>query len=219
MTVGGASTSMPIVAPGCLLVEPPSVPAGLARSPSLIFGLLGGGEPDRVENVMREDDSDDEPDHILGDSDEDTSRNPPARQGPSSSGSHQHPPHFSTLNLEAVAQQPDIDPTFEESDHLKYHGICKEFENGCTWMVRITLRQRKGNWEVRRYNGTHTYLATLILSDHRQLNHHVICARIFPLVRADVAVTIKVLQEATEATYGFKPSYRKVWMEKQKAVA
>ncbi|XP_016168302.1 uncharacterized protein LOC107610819 [Arachis ipaensis] len=29
---------------------------------------------------------------------------------------------------------------------------------------------------------------------------------------------IKVLQEATEATYGFRPSYRKVWMIKQKAV-
>ncbi|XP_015935957.1 uncharacterized protein LOC127744126 [Arachis duranensis] len=30
---------------------------------------------------------------------------------------------------------------------------------------------------------------------------------------------IKVLQEATEATYGYRPSYRKVWMAKQKAVA
>ncbi|XP_072064312.1 uncharacterized protein [Arachis hypogaea] len=58
-----------------------------------------------------------------------------------------------------------------------------------------------------------------IFSDHRQLDHHVICAKIYPLVRADAAVTIKVLQEATEATYGFRPSYRKVWMAKGKAVA
>ncbi|XP_057760659.1 uncharacterized protein LOC130981038 [Arachis stenosperma] len=73
-----------------------------------------------------------------------------------------------------------------ESDHLKYVGRCKEFGNGCTWMIRVALRQRKRNWEVR---------------------------------RADAAVTIKVLQEATESTYRFKPSYRKVWKIKQKAVA
>ncbi|XP_025664667.1 uncharacterized protein [Arachis hypogaea] len=36
---------------------------------------------------------------------------------------------------------------------------------------------------------------------------------------ADAAVMIKVLQEATESTYGFRPSYRKVWKAKQKAIA
>ncbi|XP_052116603.1 uncharacterized protein LOC127746677 [Arachis duranensis] len=39
------------------------------------------------------------------------------------------------------------------------------------------------------------------------------------MVRADTAVTIKVLQEATKANYRFRPSYRKVWMAKQKAIA
>ncbi|XP_025674498.1 uncharacterized protein [Arachis hypogaea] len=106
-----------------------------------------------------------------------------------------------------------------ESDHLKFHRGCKEFGNDCTWLIRITLRQPKGTYEVRRYNRPNTCLATSISNDHRQLDHHVICARIFPLVKADAAVTIKVLQEATETTHGFKPSYRKVWMEKQKAVA
>ncbi|XP_016171087.1 uncharacterized protein LOC107613548 [Arachis ipaensis] len=97
-----------------------------------------------------------------------------------------------------------------ESDHLKYHGRCKEFGKGCTWLIRISLRARKGTWEVRRYNGPHTCLATSISSDHRQLDYHVICARIFLLVRVDAAVTIKVLQQATEADYGFRLSYRKV---------
>ncbi|XP_016200458.1 uncharacterized protein LOC107641481 [Arachis ipaensis] len=259
---GGASTSMPVVAPGCLLPAPPPVLAPADRSPGLITGLVGGGEPDHVEDAMRDYDSDDEPDHISGDSEKETPVPPPAPQGPSSSGSHQQSPHFSTLNLEAMSQQPDDAHTFGyqglhegnasgefqigqsfqtkeedvmsvkdysirhgvqyrviESDHLKYVGRCKEYGNGCTWMIRVALRQRKGNWEVRRYNGAHTCLATSILSDHRQLDYHVICARIYPLVRADAAVTIKVLQEATELTYGFRPSYRKVWKAKQKAVA
>ncbi|XP_025607228.1 uncharacterized protein [Arachis hypogaea] len=106
-----------------------------------------------------------------------------------------------------------------ELDHLKYHGKCKEFDKGCSWLIRISLRARKGTWEVRRYNGSCTCLATYISSDHRQLDYHVICARIYSLVRADVAVTIKVLQKATKANYGFRPSYKKVWMAKQKAIA
>ncbi|XP_016168777.1 uncharacterized protein LOC107611355 [Arachis ipaensis] len=233
-TVGGASTSMPVVAPGCLLAAPSLVLAPAARSLGFITGLVGGGEPDQVEDAIREDDSDDEPDHISGDSKEETPVAPPVPQGPSSSGSHQQLPHFSTLNLEAVSQQPDDAHTFGyqglhedntsrefqigqsfhtkeeavmsvkdysirrgvqyrvmESDHLKYVGRHKEFGNGCTWMICVALRQRKGNWEVRRYNGAHTCLATSISSDHRQLDYYVICVRIYLLVRADAAVTIK----------------------------
>ncbi|XP_025662060.1 uncharacterized protein [Arachis hypogaea] len=195
---------------------------------------------------MRDDDSDQELVDIIGDSDDGTGANPHTQHGPSSSGTQQYPPHFSTLNLEALGQQADGGTTIEgsstefqtgqsfhnkdeavlsvkdysirrgveyrvlESDHLKYHGKCKEFGKGCSWLIRISLHARKGTWEVRRYNGPHTCLATSIFSDHRKLDYHVICARIYPLVRTDAAVTVKVLQEATEADYGFKPSYRKV---------
>ncbi|XP_057755870.1 uncharacterized protein LOC130975053 [Arachis stenosperma] len=104
-----------------------------------------------------------------------------------------------------------------ESDHLKYHGKYKG--KGCSWLIRILLRARKGTWKVRRYNGPHTCLATFIFSDHRQLDYYVIYARIYSLVRADAAVTVKVLQQATKIDYRFRPSYRMVWMAKQKAVA
>nr|XP_025673285.1 uncharacterized protein LOC112772527 [Arachis hypogaea] len=228
----------------------------VGTSGGLIHDAQGFGEPDQVENAMCDDDSDHEPVDIVGDSDDDTGANPHTEHGHSSSGTQQYPPHFSTLNLEALGQQADGGPTvggsstefqigqsFQnkdevvlsvkdyiicrgvqyrliESDHLKYHGKCKEFGKVCTWLIRVALRARKGTWEVRRYNGPHTCLATSIFSDHRQLDYHVICARILPLVRAEAAVTIKVLQQAIEADYDFRPSYRKVcWMAKQKAVA
>ncbi|XP_057763569.1 uncharacterized protein LOC130984368 [Arachis stenosperma] len=221
----------------------------------LLSDMQGFGEPDRVENAMCDDDSDQEPVDIIGDSDDDTGANPHAQHGPSSFDTQQYSPHFSTLNLEALGPQADGGPTvggssteFQigqslqnkdeavlsvkdynirrgveyrviESDHLKYHEKCKKFSKGCTWLIHVALHARKGTWEVRRYNGSHTCLATSISSDHRQLDYHVICARILPLVRADAAVIVKVLQQATEADYGFRPSYRKVWMMKQKAVA
>ncbi|XP_016164286.1 uncharacterized protein LOC107606781 [Arachis ipaensis] len=274
----GASSSMPAVRPVLPPVQSPSFAVDLDRTevvgsiplenavvvePSHVAGTGGGlvpyiedyGAPDQVENAMRDDESEQEPVDIDGDSDDDTGGNPHPQHRPSSSGSHQQPPHFSTLNLEALGQQEDngnrvggssaefqIGQSFQskdevvlsvkdysirrgveyrviESDHLKYHGKCKDFGKGCTWLIRVALRARKGTWEVRRYNGPHTCLATSISSDHRQLDYHVICARILPMVRADAVVTVKVLQQATEADYGFRPSYRKVWMAKQKAVA
>nr|XP_025661270.1 uncharacterized protein LOC112756873 [Arachis hypogaea] len=278
VAAGGASSSMPAVRPYLPPVQSPSFAADLDRTevvgsiplenaaviePPHVVGTGGGlvpyienfGGPDQVENAMRDDESDQEPVDIDGDSDDDTRGDPHAQHRPASSGSHHYPPHFSTLNLEALGQQEDsgnrvggssaefqIGQSFQskdeavlsvkdysirrgveyrviESDHLKYHGKCKEFGKGCSWLIRVALRARKGTWEVRRYNGPHTCLATSISSDHRQLDYHVICARILPMVRADVAVTVKVLQQATEADYGFRPSYRKVWMAKQKAVA
>ncbi|XP_015939444.1 uncharacterized protein LOC107464992 [Arachis duranensis] len=246
---GGASSSMPANA---AVIEPPHV---VSTGGGLVPYIEDFGGPDQVENAMRDDESDQEPVDIDGDSDDDTGGDPHAQHRPSSSGSHQYPPHFSTLNLEALSQQEDsgnrvggsstefqIGQSFQsndeavlsvkdysirrgveyrviESDHLKYHGKCKEFGKGCSWLIRVALRARKGSWEVRRYNGPHTCLATSISCDHRQLDYHVICARILPMVMADAAVTVKVLQQATEAHYGFRPSYRKVWMAKQKAVA
>ncbi|XP_016191744.1 uncharacterized protein LOC107632592 [Arachis ipaensis] len=209
---GGASSLMPAVRPYLPPVGSPTFAADLERT--VVVGSVqlenegifeqpdvvgtggcqlpymeGFGEPDRVENAMCDDDSDQEPVDIIGDSDDDTGANPHAiRRG--------------------------VEYRVIESDHLKYHGNCKQFGKGCTWLIRIALRARKGTWEVRRYNGPHTCLATSISSDHRQLDYHVICARILPLVRADAAVTVKVLQQATEADYGFRPSYRKVWMAK-----
>ncbi|XP_016185095.1 uncharacterized protein LOC107626710 [Arachis ipaensis] len=77
------------------------------------------------------------------------------------------------------------------SNPARYVGKCTEFGNGCTWLIRLSLRQRKGIWEVKRYNGPHTCLATSISSDHRSIDYHVISAFIMPMVRADASVCIK----------------------------
>ncbi|XP_057760255.1 uncharacterized protein LOC130980612 [Arachis stenosperma] len=39
------------------------------------------------------------------------------------------------------------------------------------------------------------------------------------MVRADASVSIKVLLNATAAHFGFRPTYRRVWMAKQKSIA
>ncbi|XP_020970169.1 uncharacterized protein LOC110268386 [Arachis ipaensis] len=106
-----------------------------------------------------------------------------------------------------------------EFDYRKYPEKCTEFGNGYTWLIRISLCQRRSIWEVKRYNDPHTCLATSISSDHMSLDYHVISAYIMPMVRADASVCIKVLLNTTEAHFGFNPTYRRVWLAKQKAVA
>ncbi|XP_072080875.1 uncharacterized protein [Arachis hypogaea] len=226
MTVGGASTSMPVVAAAVPIPDPPRVATVHVGVPPGVPDFEFEAGPDRVENAMWDDDSDDEPVAIGGDSDDDIPSAVDQHQNVeatfASQGLHDanalrkfqigqsfQSKEEAVLSVKDYSIQRGVEYRVMESDHLKYQGRCKEFGNECTWLICVTLRKRKSTWEVRRYNRSHTCLATSISSDYKQLDYHVICVKIFPLVRADASVTIKVLQEAMEATYGFRPSYRK----------
>ncbi|RYQ99392.1 hypothetical protein Ahy_B07g087340 isoform C [Arachis hypogaea] len=241
-TMAGSS-SRPAVASSSVPVYEPAIQS--AASPSFAVDLSGnvGEEVGYGEHLPAEvqcpppagvgeglcddpDDDDVEPDMIADDSGDDVGASDPIRvTGGSSSGTQQYPPHFSSLDLHAMRQDeyPGIRRGVQykvvESDYRRYVGKCSEFGNGCTWLIRLSLRQRKGIWEVKRYNGPHTCLATSISSDHRSLDYHVITTFIMPMVRADASVNIKVLLNATASHFGFRPTYRRVWMAKQKAVA
>ncbi|XP_057734557.1 uncharacterized protein LOC130949999 [Arachis stenosperma] len=156
-TVGGASTSMPVVATAVLIPKPQR--AGAVHATPVDIG---------------------------GDSDDDIPRSTSTAHGGSGSGTQEYPPHLSSLNLEAIGQHRNVEATFVgqgmhdgnpltefqigqwfqskekvvlsvkdynirrgveyrvmESDNLKYQGRCKEFGNRCTWLIRIVMRKRK----------------------------------------------------------------------------
>ncbi|RYR46590.1 hypothetical protein Ahy_A07g032334 [Arachis hypogaea] len=180
------------------------------------------GAPDGMEDVLQDDDGDDvEFATIADDSDDDIAMSIPAGGGgASSSGTQQYLPHFSIFDLDAMTQQgvPGVPVRFgakdtqntralaklqdkEEvvlsvntysircgvkykvlkSNHRKYYGKCEKFGNGCIWLIQIILCQRRGKW----YNKLHT---------SQVLDYHKISAFILPMIRADAAVSIKVLQ-------------------------
>ncbi|XP_015948756.1 uncharacterized protein LOC107473682 [Arachis duranensis] len=255
-TIAGSSSRPAVASSSIPAYEPPVQPVA---SPSFAVDLIGSvgdevGEggylptslqcaaPAGVGDGFLDDPEDDdvEPDMIADDSGDDVGASVPAGLGGgSSSGTQQYPPHFSSLDFDAmrqegVAGQPagfgardaegsagltEFQYKVVESDYRRYVGKCSEFGNGCTWLIRLSLRRRKGIWEVKCYNGPHTCLATSISSDHRSLDYHVISAFIMLMVRADASVSIKVLINATAAHFGFRPTYRRVWLAKQKAVA
>ncbi|RYR38489.1 hypothetical protein Ahy_A09g043539 isoform C [Arachis hypogaea] len=181
-------------------------------------GLLGDAEENDVEPDMIDDDNGDD----IGASE------PALAVGGSSSGTQQYPPHFSALDLDAMRQEGVSRHSVgfgardaEGTAGLTEFQVGQQFQDKDEALLSVKTysirRGRKGIWEVKRYNGPHTCLATSISSDHRSLDYHVISAFIMPMVRADTSVSIKVLLNATAAHFGFRPTYRRVWMAKQKA--
>ncbi|XP_057759309.1 uncharacterized protein LOC130979782 [Arachis stenosperma] len=110
-----------------------------------------------------------------------------------------------------------------KSDRIKYHMQYRQADHWCQWSLRVALRQNLRYWcttwlkqsrvvvfrEVRRVGGVHSYLAPIMSQDHRQLDSSLICRVILPLIQSNPSVNIPVLEGAVQASYHFKPSYRK----------
>ncbi|XP_025703187.1 uncharacterized protein [Arachis hypogaea] len=54
------------------------------------------------------------------------------------------------LNVKTYSIRRRVQYKVVESDYRRYVGKCYEFGNGCTWLIRLSLQQRKGIWEVKR---------------------------------------------------------------------
>ncbi|XP_016185630.1 uncharacterized protein LOC107627295 [Arachis ipaensis] len=104
------------------------------------------------------------------------------------------------------------------SDQWRYNAHCVQFEPGCNWSIHISYRRKVEKWEVRRYTGPHRCMQTLMGQDHRQLDSKVIAQHIFTMVKANPTISIRVLQESVEKHFGYKVSYRKVWLIKQRVI-
>ncbi|MED6151199.1 hypothetical protein PIB30_080188 [Stylosanthes scabra] len=79
-------------------------PDGAIPPPVSLPAFEGVPEPDpQVEEALRADDSDVEPEFIEEDSDDETGPAPPPQRDTSSSGTQQYPRHLSNLNLDALS--------------------------------------------------------------------------------------------------------------------
>ncbi|RYR75483.1 hypothetical protein Ahy_A01g000030 [Arachis hypogaea] len=55
-------------------------------------------------------------------------------------------------------------------------------------------------------------MQTSIGQDHRRLDSKVIAQHIFTMVKANPTISIRVLQGGVENHFGYKASYRKIWL-------
>ncbi|XP_052109212.1 uncharacterized protein LOC107460963 [Arachis duranensis] len=205
-----ASSSVPAYEPPVQPVASPSFAVDLNRS---VGDEAGTGEfprtslqcaaPARVGDGFLDDleDDDVEPDMIADDSGDDFGASEPAGAGGGfSSGTQQYPPHFSSLDLDAMRQErfPGQPAGFGARDGEGSAGMT-EFQVGQQF-------QDKGE----------ALLSVKTYSIRRGVQYKVVE---FDYRRVDASVSIKVLLNATAAHFGFRPTYRRVWLAKQKAVA
>ncbi|XP_015946224.1 uncharacterized protein LOC107471290 [Arachis duranensis] len=105
-----------------------------------------------------------------------------------------------------------------KSDQLRYNAQCIQFRLGCNWCILISYRRKQEKWEVRRYTGFHTCMQTLMGQDHGRLDSKVIAQHIFTMVKADPTISIMVLQGGVKNHFGYKASYRKVWLANKESL-
>ncbi|RYQ85124.1 hypothetical protein Ahy_B10g104634 isoform B [Arachis hypogaea] len=156
----GVSASVPVIAPEVVLVASPSFAADLNRNcdgkigdtrpfgelsiamastPDVVPIFEQDGALDGVKDVLLEDYDDDDVESatIADDRDDDIARSNPVDK------------EEVILSVKTYSIQRGVEYKVLESDYPKYYGKCKEFDNGCTWLIRISLCQRRGIWEVK----------------------------------------------------------------------
>ncbi|XP_016206115.1 uncharacterized protein LOC107646446 [Arachis ipaensis] len=230
--LASASSSVPVYEP---LVEP-------VASPSFATDLnySGGGEvgigdsvptslqcaaPAGLGDALLDDSDDDdvEPDIIADDSGDDIGASEPAGAGSgSSSGTQQYPPHFSSLDLDAMRQKgvPGEPAGFGARDAEGSAGLT-EFQDKDeavlsvkTYSIRRGVQYKVVESDYRQDDASVTIKVLL-----NATAAHFGFTFIMPMVRVDAFVSIKVLLNTTAAHFGFRLTYRRVWLAKQKAVA
>ncbi|XP_057734741.1 uncharacterized protein LOC130950236 [Arachis stenosperma] len=215
--VAGSSSRPAVAFSSVPAYEPPVQPVA---SPSFAVDLngsvgdeVGEGEypwtslqcvvPAGVGDGFLDDPEDDdvEPDMITDDSGDDAGPSEPAGAGgSSSSGTQQYPPHFSSLDLDAMRQEgvPGQPAEFGARDAEGSAGLT-EFQVGQQFSDKEEALLSVKTYSIRR-----GVQYKVVESDYRL---------------ADASVSIKVLLNATATHFGFRPTYRRVWLAKQKAVA
>ncbi|KAF1858957.1 hypothetical protein Lal_00000778 [Lupinus albus] len=124
--------------------------------------------------------------------------------------------------LDAIKQfhiRNSFDYVAVESKPNKYAGRCKHYGAGCEWRIRACLNVKRGVWEIRKINGTHTCVSTVVSQDHTKLNSSFISNCIINLVSEDPGIPIKAIVKEIVSRFGYTVTYRKAWRSKQLAMS
>ncbi|KAF1862431.1 hypothetical protein Lal_00026965 [Lupinus albus] len=124
--------------------------------------------------------------------------------------------------LDAIKQfhiRNSFDYIVVESKPDRYVGHCTHYGVGCEWRICASLNVKRGVWEIRKINGTHTCLSTVVSQDHTKLNSAFISNCIINLVSEDPGIPIKAPVKEIVSRFGYTVTYRKTWTAKQLAMS
>ncbi|KAF1893745.1 hypothetical protein Lal_00002267 [Lupinus albus] len=124
--------------------------------------------------------------------------------------------------LDAITQfhiHNSFDYIVVESRPNIYVGRCKHYGADCEWRIRASVSVKRGVWEIKKINRTHTCLSTIISQDHTKLNSSFISNCIINLAFEDPDIPIKALVKEIGSRFGYTVTYRKAWIAKQLAIS
>ncbi|CAL0310918.1 unnamed protein product [Lupinus luteus] len=96
---------------------------------------------------------------------------------------------------------------------------CKHFGAGCEWRVRASFSVKRDVWEIKKIDGTHSCVFTIVSQDHSKINSSFISNCIINLVSGDPGIPIKALVKEIVSRFGYTVTYRKAWTAKQLAMS
>ncbi|XP_023766923.1 uncharacterized protein LOC111915503 [Lactuca sativa] len=96
---------------------------------------------------------------------------------------------------------------------------CKLYlQSGCKWKLHASKRKRSGYFEITTYTGPHTCLHSKLSLDYPNLNATLIAMETRHLIKEQPSISIPTLRAKIVEKLGYTPSYKKVWVGKQKAI-
>ncbi|RYR58692.1 hypothetical protein Ahy_A05g024577 [Arachis hypogaea] len=96
-----------------------------------------------------------------------------------------------------------VDYTVYESEPQAFYAKYKGYGEGCDWLIRASLIQKKACWEIRRYNGKHTCTMGTISQDHAKLTSNTIAEAIRLLVEADPSIKVKSIIAEVQSRFNY----------------
>nr|KAJ0192504.1 hypothetical protein LSAT_V11C800449040 [Lactuca sativa] len=95
---------------------------------------------------------------------------------------------------------------------------CKLYlQSGCKWKLHASKRKCSGCFEITTYTGPHTCLHYKLSQDHPNLDASLIAMETRHLIKEQPSISIPALRAEIVENLGYTPSYKKVWVGKQKA--
>ncbi|KAF1895733.1 hypothetical protein Lal_00037849 [Lupinus albus] len=108
--------------------------------------------------------------------------------------------------LDAIKQfhiRNSFDYIVVESMPYRYVGCCTHYGAGCEWRIRASFNVKRGVWEIRKINGAHTCLSTVVSQNHTKLNSAFISNCIINLVSEDPGIPIKAIVKEIVSRFGY----------------
>ncbi|KAL4275285.1 hypothetical protein AHAS_Ahas20G0091900 [Arachis hypogaea] len=100
-----------------------------------------------------------------------------------------------------------VDCVVYQSEPQALYAKCKKYGHGCDWLIRVNLIQKKGCWEIERYNGRHTCSMGMISQDHSKLDLDSVAKAMRPLVESDISIKVKSIITEVQSKFNYTISY------------